>query len=491
MKKKVGLVGLYHESNTFVPQPTTIENFKKGRYLKGQDIVNEYKNAHHEIGGMIEILQQEDMEIIPLLYAEATPGGTITAETYEALLDDLMKEVDKVLPVDAFVVAPHGAGVSEKIPDMDGHWLSRLRGKLGPGIPIVGTLDLHANVSPLMVSSTNALVSYRQNPHVDQRERGKDAARLLVRQLRKEIKLEQVLVQVPVAISIEQQLTADEPCKSLYQYAQSLSEQQGIVSLSIQLGFPYADVEEMGTSIIVVSDNNRDLALTTGEKLKNYIIEHKESFVGKKNDIHSSLLQVKESRKPALLLDMGDNIGGGSPGNNICLLEALEQQKELAYFVCIYDPAAVSDAEKHSVGERFNLSIEGIEGEENKTIGIDVTLIQICDGNFKENNPRHGGQVNYKMGKTAIVSPREGSIIMLTSLRIPPFSLQQLLSVGIDPSAFDAIVAKGVNAPIAAYAPVCPTIIQVNTPGVTQADMTMFTFNNRRKPIFPFENDIE
>lgn len=491
MKKKVGLVGLYHESNTFVPQPTTIENFRKGRYLKGNDIINEYKDAHHEIGGMIEVLQQEDIEIIPLLYAEATPSGTITAEAYESLLKDLMEEVDKVLPVDAFMVAPHGAGVSENFPDMDGHWLKLLRDKVGTEIPIVGTLDLHANVSPLMVSSTDALVSYRQNPHVDQRERGKDAARLLVKQLRKEIKLVQVLVQVPVAISIEQQLTADEPCKSLYQYAQSLSEQEGIVSLSIQLGFPYADVEEMGTSIIVVSDSNRDLALATGEKLKNYIIEHKESFVGKKNDIPSSLAKVKESKKPVLLLDMGDNIGGGSPGNNICLLEALEQEKELGYFVCIYDPQAVLTAEKHNVGETFNLSIEGTDENGTKVFPVEVTLLGVNDGNFKEQSPRHGGQVNYKMGKTAIVSSREGSIIMLTSLRTPPFSLQQLLSFGIDPSLFDAIVAKGVNAPIAAYAPVCPTIIQVNTPGVTQADMTMFTFNNRRKPIFPFENDIE
>ena len=491
MKKRVAIAGLYHESNTFVPQPTTITNFKKGRYLKGKDIINEYKNAHHEIGGMIEILHQEDIEIIPLLYAEATPGGTITAETYGALLEDLMEEVDRILPVDAFLVAPHGAGVSENFPDMDGHWLSRLRDRLGPGIPIAGTLDLHANVSPLMVSSTDALVSYKQNPHVDQREIGKESARLLIRQLRKEIELEQVLVQVPVAISIEQQLTADEPCKSLYQYAQSLSEQEGILSLSIQLGFPYADVSEMGTSIIVVSNNNRDLALATGEKLKKYIIEHKESFVGKKIDVPSSLMKVKESKKPALLLDMGDNIGGGSPGNNICLLEALEQQKEFAYFVCIYDPQAVSDAEKYNNRETFTLSVEGINENGNKPFPVEVTLLGINDGNFKESRPRHGGQVNYKMGKTAIVSPREGSIIMLTSLRTPPFSLQQLLSFGIDPGLFDIIVAKGVNAPIAAYAPVCPTIIQVNTPGVTQADMTMFTFSNRRKPIFPFENDIE
>jgi microcystin degradation protein MlrC len=87
-----------------------------------------------------------------------------------------------------------------------------------------------------------------------------------------------------------------------------------------------------------------------------------------------------------------------------------------------------------------------------------------------------------------VVATEEGSEIMLTSLRVMPFSLQQLISQGVNPSEFDAIVAKGVNAPIAAYSPVCPTIIQVNTPGVTQADMTLFDFKHRRKPLFPFEN---
>ena len=488
MTEKVALLGIYHESNTFVPQPTTLTNFQKGRYLKGEAIRSEYKDAHHEIGGMIEILDKENIAVIPVMYAEATPGGTITSETYAALLQDMVEEVNKVLPVDAFLVVPHGAGVSEAFPDMDGHWLSLLREKVGPEIPIVGTLDLHANVSQLMVSSTDALVSYRQNPHVDQRQRGKDAATLLVQHLRKEIKLSQVLMQVPVAISIEQQLTADEPCKSLYSFAQELARQQSIVSLSIQLGFPYADVEEMGTSLIVVTDNNSKLGVATGEKLKAYIVENKDSFVGKKIDVSAAVAMISDSKKPVLMLDMGDNIGGGSPGNNICLLEALEEQNQYVYFVCLYDPQAVLQAEKYEKDETFNLSIDGNNGDGPRQLDINVKLLQINDGNFREERPRHGGQVNYKMGKTAIVSVGNGSIIMLTSLRTPPFSLQQLLSFDIDPKHFDAIVAKGVNAPIAAYSTVCPTIIQVNTPGVTQADMTMFKFHKRRKPLFPFEN---
>src|SRR5690606_12556240 len=111
---------------------------------------------------------------------------------------------------------------------------------------------------------------------------------------------------------IEQQFTDHEPCKSLYAYAKELSKTDGILSISIQLGFPYADVEEMGTSLIVVSDGNSELALEVGKKLESYIVEHRESFVGKKNSVAESVALIDKSEKPVLMLDMGDNIGGGS-----------------------------------------------------------------------------------------------------------------------------------------------------------------------------------
>lgn len=489
MALKIVLLGIYHESNTFVNELTTLSDFKEGHYLKGVDIKKEYEKAHHEIGGMLEVLDhQQDVEIIPIMLAEATPGGIISSETYSFLLKEMMSELDKILPVDGCLVVPHGAAVSETFVDMDGHWLSQLRDKIGAKIPIVGTLDLHANVSQLMVSSTNALVSYKQNPHIDQRQRGKEAAELMIHLLLEEIEPLQVLVQIPVAISIEQQFTDNEPCKSLYNYASELEKQKDILSVSIQLGFPYADVREMGTSVIVVSNNNRDLALSTCKQLESYIIDNKDNFIGDKKDISHSLSLLKESEKPVLMLDMGDNVGGGGPGNNITLMKVLEQQEEYQYFINIYDPQAVLQAEKYREKDQFDISIIGTIKNKKKLFKAKVTLNQLTDGKFKESNPRHGGQFNYNMGKTAIVSTEKGNIIMLTSLRIPPFSLQQLTSFNIDPKDFDVIVAKGVNAPIAAYSPVCPTIIQVNTPGVTQADMTMFNYSNRRKPLFPFED---
>src|SRR5690606_34345550 len=176
-----------------------------------------------------------------------------------------------------------------------------------------------------------------------------------------------------------------------------------------------------------------------------------------------------------------------SPANGIALLEALELHGALASFICIYDPTAVLKASEHSTGDSFDRTIAGSDQNGNKNYTTSVRRLKIKEGDFQEENARHGGQVNYYMEKTALVLTESGNTVMLTSLITPPFSLAQLTSFGIVPEAFDVIVAKGVIAPIAAYSPVCPSIIQVNTPGVTQADMTMFTHQNRRKPMFPFE----
>ncbi|MCO5236423.1 MAG: M81 family metallopeptidase [Chitinophagaceae bacterium] len=486
MSLRIALLGIYHESNTFLDELTTLPDFEKGHWLFGDDMILEYKDAHHEIGGMIEVLEREGVELLPVMYAEATPGGIIASETYNHLLQKMMDELERVLPVDGCLVVPHGAAVSEVFRDMDGHWLSLLRERVGGNIPIIGTIDPHANVSSLMVAATDGLVAYKTNPHVDQRQVGKEAADMLIRYLKKAIKPSSFLFQIPLAISIEQQYTGKDPCKSLYDYATQLSKEKDILSVSIVLGFPYADVKEMGSSVIVITDNNEKRALSIGRKIEDYIIENREAFVGVKKDISSVLPLIAESKKPILMLDMGDNVGGGAPGNSTFLLEILERSGNSKCFICLYDPNAVRQAEQYEPGACFKINISNDE-DESKQLVINARLVALSEGKFKETDPRHGGQVNFDMGRIAIVQTEKGNTIMLTSLRAFPCSLRQLTAFNIHPKGFDVIIAKGVNAPIAAYEPVCPVIIQVNTPGVTQADMTLFKYKNRRKPLFPFE----
>lgn len=484
MSLRVALLGIYHESNTFLEEPTTLHDFENGHWLFGQDIIKEYRNAHHEIAGMLEVMERQDIEVVPIMYAEATPGGKIASRTYSQLLKSMISALDKNLPVDGCLVVPHGAAVSEKYLDMDGHWLSMLREKLGPLIPIVGTIDPHANVSETMATSTDCLVAYKTNPHLDQRAVGKEAATIMADFLKGRRKPVQKLFQLPMVISIEQQYTGRDPCLSLYNYARNLNKVKGVLSLSIVLGFPYADVMEMGTSIIVVTDNDSKLAIEIGNKIKENILNDKERFVGKKIKISEVLPILSESSKPVLMLDMGDNVGGGAPGNSTFLLEELERFGSQKFFICLYDPEAVRQVTPYEPGYTFTVKLTN---DVPADLLLSVILLYKGSGKFRETDPRHGGQVNYDMGDIAVVQTQKGNVIMLISLRVPPFSLQQLLSFNIDPKAFDVIIAKGVNAPIAAYETVCRTIIQVDTPGVTKADMTLFSYSNRRIPLYPFE----
>ena len=485
MPAKVALFGIYHESNTFIDKPTTIEDFRNSHWVKGNKVFEEYRDSFHEIGGMIEELEKHNIEIIPLSFAEATPGGIVSASTYDILLGQLREELSNVIPVDGCLVALHGAAVSENHADMDGHLLGVIRELVGEHIPMVGTLDPHANVSEQMVAVTDALISYKTNPHIDQRETGKKAAALLVRIINGEIQPVQYLCPSPVTISIEQQHTGSEPCLSLYNYVDEIIKEEGLLDISINLGFPYADVNEMGTSFVIIQNENIHKLNTASQQLEAYMRTNQDKFVGSRKTIDEVLPLVEDSEKPVLLLDMGDNIGGGAPGNSLHLLSFFEKHRIFKTLFCIYEPYAVRFLVNNSSEGFLELSLSDNTGSELK---VSARVLKIVDGRFSESNPRHGGQVNYNMGTTAIVQTQNGNTVMLMSNRVPPFSLQQLTAFDLRPEDFDVVVAKGVIAPIAAYAPVCKTIFQVDTPGHTQANMTSLVYRNRRKPMFPFEN---
>lgn len=484
MKKRIALLGIYHETNTFSKQITTLAEFRSGFWLEEGAITKEYRGAHHEISGIIEVIESADAyELVPVFYAYATPSGMVTEDALEGILARLWELYDKNGPYDGILVVPHGAGVAENHPDMDGYWLQQLRARVGDEIPIIGTLDPHANVSPLMADSTNGLFPYQTNPHIDQARVGREAARMMIAILSEGRKFTQTLIQLPLAISIEQQYTSESPCLDLLQLAENVRAQHGLYSVSLLLGFPYADVAELGSAFILISEQGQAPASGSreaAEELLGYARRHLHSFNGKKLHIRDWIPLFPEMEKPVLLLDMGDNVGGGSSAQSTHLLEELDQAGLSRTFICIYDPAAVKRLEN-----AYTVPAELTVGESGYVIIPES--YRLIEGKFKELTPRHGGFVNYDMGASAIVKTVNGQTVMLTSMRTVPFSLQQLLAYDLQPDSFDFIVAKGVNAPIAAYKDVCKHLCKVDTPGDTSADMTRFAFSYRRAPLFPFE----
>jgi len=488
-RPRVGIIAIAHESNTFLQRPTTLEDYQRSVLLRGENIRNEYRNAHHEVSGFLETLEQAGVEAVPLLMAHTTPGGIIVEGTVEALWGMAQEEWEKAGPLDAFLVAPHGAAVDAGHGDMDGWWLTELRQKVGADVPIISTLDPHANVTEKMIAACDASITYRRNPHLDQKQRGIEAASLIVRALRGEIKPTQAVSLPPFAINIERQHTDSDPCKSLQAKVQEIRDRPKVLSASVILGFPYADVPEMGSGFIVVTDNDPALARQYADELTDYLWEHKNDFRGVMISIDEALEQAANSPKPVCLLDMGDNVGGGSPADGTLILHALRKRGGLKGFGTLFDPDAVQRAMTVKPGERITLSMGGntdpLHGE---PFVAEVTVRSFHEGKFRETEARHGGRTQHNMGQAAVVDTDDNLTIMLTSRRSGSSSLQQLISSNVDPLAYDVLIAKGVHAPVAAYAPVCPTLIRVNTPGITTADMDQLEYKNRRKPLFPFED---
>jgi microcystin degradation protein MlrC len=191
---------------------------------------------------------------------------------------------------------------------------------------------------------------------------------------------------------------------------------------------------------------------------------------------------------PVCLLDMGDNVGGGSAADGTVLAHALHRRKLGPAFVCLYDPAAVQTAEAAGVGQRVRLSVGGkTDALHGPPLEGEFVVDKLADGRFEEPEARHGGMRHFDQGHTAILRTDGGLTVMLTSRRMVPFSLHQLTDFGLDPAHFHYLVAKGVNAPLAAYGTVCRHLLRVNTPGSTTADLTRLTYHHRRRPMYPFE----
>ena len=487
---RVGILSLIHESNTFIHTPTTLDLFQRDGLLTGDAVTDHFQGGFHEISGFLEGLDDACIDAVPLFYASTSPSGRITRDTCDALIGLMFEQLAGAGRLDGLLVAPHGANAGEGADyhDLDGFWLSRLRNEVGPDLPIICTIDPHANLSRRMVSACDATIAYRTNPHLDQKQRGLEAASLMARTLRGEVRPVQAAAFPAVAIGIERQHTSSPPCLPLYERADAWLDETGVLSDSIVLGFPYADVQEMGSAFIAVTDGDVELAQRIADALAGYLVEHRDEFVGEFISIPDAVDAALGSEGPVCLLDMGDNVGGGSAADGTLIAHELLDRGGAAAFLCLYDPESVEQAVAAGVGGRLTLSMGGkTDDRHGPPIRTEVRVVGIHEGRFTESAVRHGGKTAFNMGLTAVVATDNGLTVSLTSLRTVPVSLGVMTSIGLDPADFQVLIAKGVHAPTAAYAPVSKRLIRVDTPGATTADMRRFTYRYRRRPLYPFE----
>jgi microcystin degradation protein MlrC len=483
---RIAIGGLLHESNTFAPLSADRERFREGSLAYGAAMVGVWGEAHHELGGFIQGAAQFGYDLVPTAAAWATPAGPVTDDFYEHFTDALVTDC-RIAKPDGVLIALHGAMVTPKYPDADAETLRRLRAAVGPGVPIACTLDFHGNVSPDMANSADILVGYQTYPHVDQRECGLKAAELLTRAVKGEVRPVCHVAPVPVFINLLGQATDRDPMKMLMTMARCEEKAAGMLSVSVMAGFPYADVPDAGASVIAVADCDRATARHMAESLADAMWRVREQLNVECPQPEQAVRRaIASDRPPVLLVDLGDNVGGGSAGDGTVLLTELLRQGATGLVVVLYAPDAVRQAQASGVGGAFEGSVGGaVDRMHGEAVTVRGTVRRLHDGKWVEPEARHGGRRDNDQGHTAVIDLGDGNALVLNTLRTPPFSLGQLTSVGIDPKSAKVIVVKAAVAYKAAYAPIASEIIEVDTPGLTAINPARFTYTRIRRPMYP------
>lgn len=485
---RIAVGGFMHESNTFAAKATDLEAFA-ARHDHGPDFVARWQNTHHETAGFLQGAAQFGYEVYPTVMAWATPGGPVTAKAFDTITAELTASLRAAPPLDGMLLAVHGAMVSEEFPDGDGEVIRRVREALDPAIPLVVTLDFHTNVSQKMVDNSTAIIIYKTNPHIDQRQRGLQAAELIPRIVRGEVRPVQALAKPPMAWNILHQYTRAEPLRSIMAEVERLETEPGVLAASVAAGYPYADVEEMGPSVVIVTDGDPELARRHADRLSDELWAARDRIAINLPDPAGAVAKAIASDKaPVVIVEMGDNIGGGSPGDSTAILAELVRQGAERAVSVIYDPQAAQACAAAGIGATVRLEVGGkTDDMHGAPVLIEGRVRSLHDGYFYEPEPRHGGATDWDQGLTAVVELPTKTLVVLDSERTAPMSLHQLISLGISPERQKILVVKAAIAYRAAYEPIAGEIVESDTPGVTAVNPLRFTYRRVRRPLWPLD----
>src|SRR3977135_2765858 len=249
---RVAVGGFLHETNTFAPTKATYDDFVHGggwpAMAQGTDVLKVMRNINVGLAGFVEQAEANGWEMVPTIACGASPSAHVTRDAFERIVKAMVDGIKAAGQLEAVYLDLHGAMVAEHLDDGEGEILARVRKVIGKELPLVVSLDLHANVTPQMVEHADALIAYRTYPHVDMADTGRAVTRQLALLLQSKQKFAKAFRQLPFLIPISWQCTNDEPCKGIYKKLAAL-QGDAVPTLSFAPGFPAADFPDCGPSV--------------------------------------------------------------------------------------------------------------------------------------------------------------------------------------------------------------------------------------------------
>ena len=486
MRIAVGCIG--HETNTFSPVTTTLENFKKGSYYRGDEIVSAFRGTRTITGGFLDIAEQLNMESVPLLWTFATPSGMVADTAYQRLKAEFLTLLRDAGDLDGVLLDLHGAMVTDELEDVEGDLIQAVRETVGTTW-IVTTLDLHANITAKMADASDVIIGFDTYPHVDCYERGFEAGQLLFGMNEGKIQPTMVYRQLPLLTAPPAQCTMKAPMAEVIVSLHSLETERGVVTATLSMGFPFADIADAGVSILVTTNNDMALAKTYADQFASDIWAMREEFTFNLHTVESAIeIAHQTDGKPIVLADGSDNPGGGGPCDGTTILQNfIAADVQDAVIAVIADPESVAQAVEASVGNSVQLNVGGkTDTQHGAPVALTGYVKVLSDGRFILKGPMGRGTVG-NMGRTAVIQV-DGVEIILTERRIQPYDAEVLRSVGIEPRARKLIALKSAVHFRADYTPIAHQILEVDTPGVHSPNLFNYNYQKLRRPIYPLDS---
>lgn len=497
---RVAILGLHLEANAFAP-PTTREDFEAQCWEEGDAISRLARAVSHlpsELPGFYARMDTGGpWTPVPILVAAAPPDGPIEQGLFLEVCDRVRIGLVAALPVDAVYIPSHGASSATGDEDTDGTLVALVRQIVGPAVPVVVSHDLHCNVSERLVDACDALVVYRTNPHVDQRERAAEAADML-RAMMGGMRTEKAFIRLPLTPPTVTLLTAEGPYADLIHLGQTMTRGP-VLNVSVAGGFVFSDLPKCGMTVTVTARADdrgdgrnaaRQTALTVARRAWADRERHTRRLLSVREAVALAQRAADGSDPPVIFSDAADNPGGGGRGNTTWLLRALHEARVPGVVLGVFvDPELAT--ELHALGEnkRLNAVFNRVESEFSKRFEASAVVQRLSDGAGVGRRGILAGK-RFNLGPSALLRlDGSGLRVVVGSLRRQLAEPVMLEMFGIDIAAARCVVVKSRGHFRAGFDEFFPPaqVFEVDTPGLTSPVLGNFTWRRLPRPVFPLD----
>ena len=474
---KLLIACLATETNTFSPMPTGRNAFEATLVTRHatQQPGNLFTAPLHEWRRMAE---EKGWEVVESLSAAAQPAGTTVRAVYEGYRDEILADIKAHKP-DMLLMSMHGAMVADGYDDCEGDMMARARALMGPDKVIGLELDPHNHLTKAMLSNATLIINYKEYPHVDAPERARELFVMAADAAAGKTKPVMCAYDCRMLTLIE---TMKEPAKSFVQAMKDAEGKDGILSVSLTHGFPWADVADVGAKTLVIADGDAEKAANLAKEFGHKLWDIREGLRMNYPDIGQALDIVAASNHgPIALADMGDNAGGGAPADSTFFLQEILKRgmKDIAHGI-FWDPVLVAMCQDAGVGARMRVRLGGkICAESGDAVDIEATVRGIREGMTQKL-----GDSDMPMG-TGVWLDADGVHLIVSSIRTQNFSPSVYTDLGIDITAMKALIPKSTNHFYQNFERISPQVIHVRSPGTVTPDMTIIPFTKRDGNFWP------